>query len=658
MSARGIGAFIQGGFQGYQFGEDVRDRRRGRTRQDELDRIAEEQRAIDNRRNATRDGYLAQDQQYVVSEREREAADRRRREQIAEDADQATRDAMDAERAGTAPTVPEAPIEGADGTSSVQGGPGDDTLTPADVADAAMVDAIRKRIEPRLTAEQQTAISANAPANPNPPSAGGVPAPIPQPRGAMRQEPDPRYTSRFADGAAPSPGAPVARRSEADIRQAFDRSFDPRGPAGAPSSTVRGARRFGSPEPLVPTDGIRPPPRDTQPPARRIEPLLSAAQREAVSSMNPANPNPPSAGRRDTPPPPARGVGRTHGPEPLVPPSQDQNRPVVRPGMTQEPIVNPMRSVGGALPVTAVMPPKATRGAIQSPADAAADVPEQLERSGTPSGDSMAYALTGPAGGPPPRPAPPNASPEKQREADEEAQTFDESTSEAYIRHYREVGAPLAAAEFLRLGLTTEAEQYLTWIDTQTAREGMQIWGQAAAAAARGDADTFATHVMDLYDNEDFFPDGMTVDRENSTFLTDPETGDIYGAQVAFVNAQGETFIQTFEGLNELFEDILNMTAPERAFELQLAREQSRPAAAQAAAEEAKSQAAAQRERVSKIVQGFVDNPLSGWMEMTPEQQQAAVQQQMELEDRLSGGARDQGPSGQGQVVPVPDWRG
>lgn len=657
MSARGIGAFIQGAYGGYEFGESVRDRRRQRTRQEELDRIAEEQRAIDNQRIAEVHSWNGRDQADQVRERERIEAERARRQEIYRDGYDTARAATDAEQADAAPAT-EPPITAADGAATVQGGVAQDDLTPADVADAAMVDAIRQRVEPRLTPEQQAAISANAPANANPPSAGAVPAreqqaatrrpfmggvddlrgpaggPVPvrrpEPRGAMRadmvNQPDPnRYTSRFPDGAAPSPGARGVRRPEADIRQAFDRSFDPRGPAGAPPSTVRDIRS-GRPEPLVPTDITPPPARSSQPSARRVEPLLSAERRNVVTSMNPANPNPPSAGNVVRSPPPVRGAMRTYGPEPLV-------------------------------PTDGIRPPP--RDAAQTPATAAAAVPAILDATGDPAGQVLSDVIRDNVVGRPPTPAAPDASPAKQREADTEARRFDQRTSDAFFENYREIAVPQIREQLLREGLIEEATAFQTWVDTETTREGVRLYGMAAAAAARGDADAFAEYVVQMYDNNDYFGNGLTVDQENSQFFRDPETGDVYGAQVAFTNEAGETFVETYEGMTEMFEDILTLTAPQEAWELEKARMEARPDRAQAAADAAKAESDQYREDVAAALKTLqeANAGMQQWMDLTPEQQ---IQQAIAQVDAIRAATAQRGPApaGQGPVVPVPDWRG
>ena len=141
-----------------------------------------------------------------------------------------------------------------------------------------------------------------------------------------------------------------------------------------------------------------------------------------------------------------------------------------------------------------------------------------------------------------------------------------------YVDFYRKEGAPHIVEQLLRRGMVQEASLYQEWIDREETRAGMDAYGRAAFFASVGDFNRFSQAVLDLYNNEDYFPDGLVIDQGPSGFIVDQQTGQIAGARIVFQDAQGNRFEETWDSMDELVHHTLTMLAPERAFETRLAQ--------------------------------------------------------------------------------------
>jgi hypothetical protein len=568
---RGLAAFISGGFDGYQFGEAVRDRRRQAERQERLDGISEEQRAIDNRRNDLRDNILQDDHSYTQAERARMQEQREWEQSLYESAAAAT-DAAMGDQPAAQPTDPV--LTGGGGTSSVTGGPGDDRIQSRSTYDLMpFASEMPAREEPRrrLSADslrmleggndaQRRRLALTGPA--------GGPAPSPAPQAPAGGD-DRMMRAILGNGAAtayqqqqPTPQRAPSRR---EIDPRLLDQFRQTGPAGAPMPMP-------TPRPASATEGPKPNPR-------------------AAFGLGNLN-APPSAG-------------------------QDTGQPA--PGEApRSPVVDTLE---------------------QSGSPAAQDLGRVIHRQGT------HEERMGNEGGR--RRLPSVADAERERDG----------AVRTWVEQYAETGAPMVQEQLLRRGMVEEAAVWDTWIQSQEIRAGMELYGQAAWAAARGDMDTFADSIFDLYEDENYFPDGIGVDREASEFIRDPDTNDIVGAQVTFVGPDGQRFVETWNSMDQLVEDVLTRVAPERAFELRLNRMGLAAEAARETAEETAAQAQEQRERVSKIVESLAEENLGVWATMTPEEQQAMVRQRMALEDQMAAAATGGGQQG-AAMAPPPMWRG
>lgn len=709
--ARGIGAAIQGFFGGYGYGEDLKDRRRGRERQDRLDEIAEEQRQIDNRIRSEQQSWARANHEWQqgLNQRQQEMWNA-----YAKAADIAANRSAPSAGAGTVNRDPATKV--LDIIANESGPPGRPQARPLRGASPPG--------RPEARPDQTTTIASPgvAPSTIPMPSIGpdsgpAVAPPTPMPTtsyaaiarteaeahfGAERIASDPAI-AHAAETWALNRERDLARRAQAGVRE-VSRAPTPQAPAEA----IRPVGRFDGAQPVVSGhDPGQPVPPDVQigqpafpeaqgapvvpsaapalpdiarDPAARVQPRVTAIpgeQEDALRSWMAAQ-----AGQRSS----ARGISSEATVAPPVQPAPqvDQHltgRPTrerpVRPdpvpqllGLTSRPDRPPTRGISRQPDDdTQKVGGRSRKGSEKQatyglqPSDPPLVPQSPLERDGP----TDAYGLR--PSDPPLVPRPPTEQRVERetgetQEQEETAQALEatglpsaqalaeaaagkdaprtraeaERASEDFMTAYRREGAPYLEQQLLRLGMIDQVAEFRSWMDSEATRAGMEAYGNAAFAAARGDMDSFADAVVSLYNNNDYFPNDLTVDRSASQFITN-EDGDILGAEIAFEDARGNRFIETWEGMEELVEDILNLTSPERAFEMQLARAEAAIEAMTQADQQQRAQIEAMRKRVSEIVESLTD-PMAGgdadaWAEASSDERIDMILQRLGEEDAV-----------------------
>lgn len=577
MAARGIGAAISGFFSGYNFGEDVKDRGRLRERTDRLDATAEAERLRGNAIQDENQTWARQDQLYQQDERVYATSQRDMMEGIIAEAARRT----DAERAAATATFPAVADPSTANAPLTRG-----INSPANIPVTADGPTPQPQApEVLLRSQGQMPNPVVGPAS----RTRGIPSVIPI-SGPVRGRNDPdmrvgqpmlaqqpsRLESPFANGLAANAERMALERALMEQQQT---------PVAAPPAPRRGDF---IPDPLA---------RATGPAGSPLQTPIAAPPPSAMPSNDPDV----RVGQPQAQEPPRPRL------ESMMQNGLDANAQLAAQDQAAYPLRPPSR---GSVPASATPPPP-----VQSTAPAAPQTVAVLSEAGTPSAKLLAKEV-----------AATNA-PQTPAQA--------ERAAESYADTYRRVGAPYVEEQLLRLGRVADAQVYRDWTTAESTRSGLEAYGQAAFAAARGDMDGFSNAVIDLYNNEDFFPDGFTVDREQSQFIKDAD-GNILGAQVALVDKDGNVSMQTWEGMDDMVVDVLNMVSPERAFELRLAQMgQVQGAATDAAGQEAEKLQAAQ-ERVADIVKGLSEDLTSGWGEADEAQRRALIQERIAFEDQAA----------------------
>jgi hypothetical protein len=569
-----VGGFIGGLQQGANFREGRDSRAADRARQERLDQINEEQRLRGNRRQDESDGWARDDQEYLQSERARQAADRAWIRGIYEDGADLTDDSL----TGTAPASAQPPNTGAPTDASVgrvpsptpNSPPAPNRLTPDPAQPAPSIgnsapdqpSAPVLGMRPAVPGGEMP-LDRQAPPQIQDPAARGVqPSNIPSRTSsnaadaAAMQDPafvtmagregmepaeywqtlPPEVQQRHRDrvaGQSDGPAIPDAgtdmefdQRVVTNASRMLDAGTDPTGAALTPRDAER-LRTLINERTAVNADGT------VMPTDREMADRAANDQVSAQTSLGARRPDPDAA-----PAPPAAV-------QPIGAPRQPSQMQTPAPQDASPDFMNAERGAPYTQPNGAPNVPDAA-ALSADPAEIAAAVPDTSinEADARPTGLGT---RTG-------------------------AQSQEvETSAQRWIDQYREIGAPHIVEQLMRRGMVAEAEQYQTWIDKETVEAGMRDYARAAMGATTGDFELFGSSILDLYNNEEYFGDGLQIDKENSDFIRDGE-GNILGAEITFNDADGNSFTRRWESLNEIVEEAMLMFAPERAFELQLER--------------------------------------------------------------------------------------
>lgn len=562
----GLGSFIQGAFDGYSFGENVKDKKAERARREDRhkwDEAAQE-------RTAERHDWARDDAGWMREKRgrQREAWEREdeEREVYADAYDEAKRSYEDGRGVIDGEAVEEQPV-----TVSTSGdGPGAEPR-------------VRPKSRPaHLEAPQPRGIMLEAPSQPKPgaaapnvaPSVGsdgpamprtapGQPvAPSVPERGVLdtapAQAPAPRRPSRTEHASKFDAPAHVMRTAqEADkIEEMLESgTYEPGGPPLSEQDQVMfsdllkqrdaelmswsrderplnggyfnttGERRdaFGNTGPRQAANGTRVTPASMQAPGMDAAPRApqpdGPISRAAPDQVQPQqgwraapDPQPP----RNPPPPPSE-------PQPAEP------QPGAAPG-----------EATGAVPVERETPEQLD--------DRAANAP--IEEGGAPSvevaEDTLTKGIVGKGGALKSTPA------------------RDKRATESFMDHYAKVGAPKVMEHYLKTGQPEKAQAFETWLETRETKQAMRSWSEGVRRAAVGDWDGVLDHLTTTYNSVD---DGYSVIREKSSIVKD-KAGNVTGGYVTFKDSEtGEEFVREFKDQSDIIELGIYALAPEQMFE-------------------------------------------------------------------------------------------
>lgn len=202
--------------------------------------------------------------------------------------------------------------------------------------------------------------------------------------------------------------------------------------------------------------------------------------------------------------------------------------------------------------------------------------------------------------------------------------------AKSFLDHYAETAVPKIVEYYATQGNIEKAQAFETWAKSREAQGQLEAWSKAVHAASIGDDDAFIDHMVDTYNA---FDDGYTVDREGSGFTRDKD-GNITGGQLTFVNSKtGEKFVKTYEDQADIISESIYALSPEQVFEKlwsQVAQ------ASEIAAEQRKFEREIIKERVKSGLKGpgnavkdiaaakkfLAESMMPGkWDELSPEEQ-------------------------------------
>lgn len=448
---------------------------------------------------------------------------------------------------------------------------------------------------------------------------------------SLRRDTDRRAVSiAAAESTAPQPAsAPVSISSDADI----DRIAAGLSAAPQPSPRDRSAEMLAAQETIQPRPGAPTAPEERVPDAydRRAESVWGAvrdgagrAGRAAVSILEGAAERMggtmlrDSASQMDTAGTIASGVGMTGAGARAYRTAEDLRRVADRPGQTRgrpmtevdmppqeqpeppPPLTpgeeaarrNPTGQTYGVPMVEPRMPPSAAtpsprpqaapeastapapaQQAAQAPAGVRRDVaqiaqatPRQMPQTaeGTPTASMQAVAAETVAAA---------------RSGQGNTPRAREQVAERFVETYRRNTLPPIVDHFIRTGRISEASQAMEFFDQLEVRAGMQSWARAIHAYSLNDTEGMLDGLLEAYNNESYYPDGLSAVRSGTRMVTN-EDGEVIGADITLRdNATGREFTQQIRGLDDMIAVGIGTLSPEAAFEHYLEASGARRAA-------------------------------------------------------------------------------
>ena len=139
-----------------------------------------------------------------------------------------------------------------------------------------------------------------------------------------------------------------------------------------------------------------------------------------------------------------------------------------------------------------------------------------------------------------------------------------------FLQIYRAEGIPKVVEHYLKQGRIDEAEKFDKWARSEDTKEGQMAWAQGVHAYMVGDDEGFLDHMVDSYNADGYYDDGMEIVRKGTGFTRDPN-GKVSGGQIVFRNKRtGKSYTQAFDDTTDLWELGMRL-APENVYDAGIA---------------------------------------------------------------------------------------
>lgn len=137
----------------------------------------------------------------------------------------------------------------------------------------------------------------------------------------------------------------------------------------------------------------------------------------------------------------------------------------------------------------------------------------------------------------------------------------------SFMDYYRKEAVPLVVEHYLSTGDVEKAQAFQQWAEDSAVKDGMKHWARGVHSASIGDEDGFLKAIVSSYNSTGYFEDGYSIVEGKSGFIKD-QGGNITGAEITFKNDQtGETNVQKFEDVGDIYEMGVMFLSPEAVFE-------------------------------------------------------------------------------------------
>lgn len=614
-AAYGISSFVDGFFQGRNWRNDQEDRKDEKARQKKLDELT-----------FAREARYAEEHNWTMDERRRAAADNAALREAAQADIDAANGALGAVPASGDPAAApqSAPVDPVTGVAANLGlplgaiRPSQQGQAPSDMLPAMRV--MAGQVMPQPAGPRRATVDPAAGPSERAASLAPVTSPRPQanPAGGVQGGPAFENAGRGGAGAPQQPNGPDFERYGRQVQPAANMPVPQQaphrqGPAGytvapAPSAAIAdelyqqgpaGVRYLPNAAPAAPIPAAAGPI-----PMGIMEPDYSHNWGESGGMLSDIGEAAKRANRAvDAIPRAAAGVvqdaaGITNtvlnpwvkyatGSELPMPPSWQEERSGGATGTFKPKEAAPLAAApAGVGPLKANLPAGASPKA-QAAADSAANA---VVESATPATQAAIAAAA-------PQVEAMGVSPSKGPTKEQEARGV-----EAFMQHFYKEGSQNFLRELLRQGKIDEAQKYTTFIEEGKSREAIRNWAKAAFAITHGDIDTFAENMIEAYNSQDYYPDGLSIVKEKSRAIKSKDGTDAGYILTFKDDATGNTFEQVFNSQDDLIRAGMILMAPDEAFNQVMAQQEAAKAAALGAQEKADKQASEQNKQVIDLI--------------------------------------------------------
>ncbi|MDI4655556.1 hypothetical protein [Xanthobacter autotrophicus] len=131
-----------------------------------------------------------------------------------------------------------------------------------------------------------------------------------------------------------------------------------------------------------------------------------------------------------------------------------------------------------------------------------------------------------------------------------------------FLDYYVKEGTPKVTEAYIRAGQPEKAKAYQEWVKNEQVQKGMESWARAMQSAQMGDAEGFAKHTMEAYNNSGYFDDGL----KGKANLRKDDKGKTVGVDLEFTDASGKVAKQSFDGMESLYRFGTMFLSPEQVF--------------------------------------------------------------------------------------------
>ena len=157
-----------------------------------------------------------------------------------------------------------------------------------------------------------------------------------------------------------------------------------------------------------------------------------------------------------------------------------------------------------------------------------------------------------------------------------------EGAAKTGLEYFLKIGGPRIQQVYLENGDLEGAQRVQDYMDNAQTKEGIRSWSKAVLAIQSGDYEGAADNIIEAYNNNGYFPDGVTIDKAKSGLVYENKAkpNEPTGARITFKDPEtGQTWVQNFADPEDFMSLAMTMVSPEAGYTQYAAQVQAQTAA-------------------------------------------------------------------------------